>query len=246
MDVQGKRLRFETTGDFADPEDIGDLFIRATPVGEALAGNNARAGELLRLRDIATVRRGYQEPASTLMRYDGLPAMALSISNVSGGNIVELGNALDQRIAELSAELPIGIEISRSLVEFARTKFPGIEFVNCQFEDFEPVEKFGAVYCSEVLEHMVDPRAFTKKIYDLLVPGGLLFLTTPSLLQYRIGDLSPNLGAPDHKVYFDHKSIKLFFKSIGFRTIVVRREFKFSLRNKPRFGRGGIKCYAFK
>ena len=44
------------------------------------------------------------------MRYDGEAAIALSISNVSGVNVVDLGNALDDRLNELSAMLPVGIE----------------------------------------------------------------------------------------------------------------------------------------
>ncbi len=113
INIQGQRLRFETTGTFINPEDIGDLLIRAIPVSEQITAGNSRNGELLRLGDIATVRRGYQEPAATVMRYDGLPSLALSISNISGGNIVDLGTALDQRISELSADLPIGIEIHK-------------------------------------------------------------------------------------------------------------------------------------
>ena len=141
---------------------------------------------------------------------------------------------------------PTGIEISRTLVEFSRAKFPDIDFINCELGKFETTEEFGAINCSEVLEHTTDPRAFAKKIYDLLVLGGLLFLTTPSLHEYRKNDLLENLGAPDHKVYFDHDNVKIFLKSIGFRKIIVRPRMKIRFDRRPCITRGGIKCYAFK
>ncbi len=150
------------------------------------------------------------------------------------------------RSAKLLGFRPTGIEISRSLIEFSRTKFPTIEFINCGFENFETTEKFGAIYCSEVLEHTTDPRAFTQKIYDLLVPGGALYLTTPSLLQYRTNDFFTPLGAPDHKIYFDHENIKLFLQSIGFRKITVHRSVKIRPFKKPFISHKGIKCFAFK
>jgi multidrug efflux pump subunit AcrB len=107
MDMQGQRMRFETTGEFTSPEEIGDLVV---------LGQNVQAGasgELLRIRDIATVRRGYVEPPSSEMRYNGKPAVGIAISNVSGENIVNLGLALDARLSELKEVLPVGIEFSK-------------------------------------------------------------------------------------------------------------------------------------
>ncbi|WP_413112830.1 efflux RND transporter permease subunit [Thaumasiovibrio sp. DFM-14] len=70
-------------------------------------GKNA----VLRLGDIADITRGYQEPASMLMRYNGMPAIGLGISNVAGGNVVEMGDRVKQRIAELENQRPVGIEL---------------------------------------------------------------------------------------------------------------------------------------
>lgn len=62
------------------------------------------------LGDVATVTRQYQEPPSTLLRYDGHVAIGLGISTVSGGNVVTMGEALGERFDELLAEVPLGIE----------------------------------------------------------------------------------------------------------------------------------------
>ena len=45
------------------------------------------------------------------MRYQGQPALALQIANAAGGNIVDIGKALEARIAALEAALPAGIEV---------------------------------------------------------------------------------------------------------------------------------------
>ncbi len=138
INVPGKRLRIEASGEFNSPQDIGDLVIRRSlgdvgsnfaaqysvrgdslaemlPMANAASGtaSTTSSGELIRLRDVATVREGYLEPAITKMRFDGEPALAIQIANVPGGNLLETGAALDKRIAELSTQLPAGINIEK-------------------------------------------------------------------------------------------------------------------------------------
>ncbi|MCG3815925.1 efflux RND transporter permease subunit [Photobacterium damselae] len=66
---------------------------------------------VLRLGDIATVKRGYKEPSSMLMRYNGERAIGFGISNVTGGNVVDMGDAVKARIAELEGQRPLGMEL---------------------------------------------------------------------------------------------------------------------------------------
>ena len=47
------------------------------------------------------------------MRYQGEPALAIQLANVTGGNIVDTGAALDKRLAELLADLPAGINVEK-------------------------------------------------------------------------------------------------------------------------------------
>ncbi|CUJ83282.1 Multidrug transporter MdtB [Ruegeria denitrificans] len=69
------------------------------------------SGASFRLSDIATVSRGYVEPASPLLFRDGQPAIGIGISNSLGGNVVNMGEAVKQRINELENLRPIGIQI---------------------------------------------------------------------------------------------------------------------------------------
>jgi multidrug efflux pump subunit AcrB len=108
IDVHGERLRIETTGMFESPEDIADLVIRGR-----MSSLGAAPQELIRIRDIGTVRRGYVEPAFWKMRQNGQPSIGIAVSNAAGVNIVNLGHALDVRLNELVGDLPIGVEVER-------------------------------------------------------------------------------------------------------------------------------------
>ncbi|RCU52453.1 AcrB/AcrD/AcrF family protein [Corallincola holothuriorum] len=66
---------------------------------------------VIRLGDIANVTRGYQEPFNQLMRYNGERAIGLGISNMAGGNVVTMGDAVKARLAELEDQRPLGIEL---------------------------------------------------------------------------------------------------------------------------------------
>lgn len=66
---------------------------------------------VLRLGDIANVIRGYREPPSMLMRYNGQRAIGFGISNVTGGNVVNMGDAVKVRLAELEDQRPLGMKL---------------------------------------------------------------------------------------------------------------------------------------
>ncbi|MFK7752421.1 MAG: efflux RND transporter permease subunit [Sedimentitalea sp.] len=78
---------------------------------ENLLISNTQTGTSFRLGDIASVSRGLKEPASSLLFRNGEPAVGLGISNTRGGNVVNMSNAVKDRIAELESERPIGINI---------------------------------------------------------------------------------------------------------------------------------------
>lgn len=67
-------------------------------------------GRVLRLSDIASVRRGYADPPQPMFRVNGKPAIGLAIAMRDGGDILALGQNLKTRIHELVGDLPIGID----------------------------------------------------------------------------------------------------------------------------------------
>ncbi|MEM1149202.1 MAG: efflux RND transporter permease subunit [Pseudomonadota bacterium] len=74
--------------------------------------STADSGDLIYLRDVATVSRGYVEPSFNFVRYDGEPAIGLGISNVTGANAGKIGDAIRDKIDETIGERPIGIEVN--------------------------------------------------------------------------------------------------------------------------------------
>jgi len=79
--------------------------IRDTPV--------VAQGRTLKLSDIATVRRGYEDPATFLIRNGGEPALLLGIVMRDGWNGLDLGKALDREVGAVNAELPLGIRLTK-------------------------------------------------------------------------------------------------------------------------------------
>ena len=72
--------------------------------------NFAVDGRMLRLSDIATVRRGYADPPQPLFRVNGKPAIGLAIAMRDGGDILALGENVQKVMTAATAELPLGIE----------------------------------------------------------------------------------------------------------------------------------------
>lgn len=77
---------------------------------DILAVNFVANGRIIRLGDIAEVRRSYVEPPQPLFRVNGKPAIGLGVAMREGGDILALGRNIDQAISDIRANLPIGIE----------------------------------------------------------------------------------------------------------------------------------------
>lgn len=77
---------------------------------DVLEVNIPAGGRLVRLGDIAEVRRGYVDPPQPMFRVDGHSAIGLAIAMRDQGDILALGDNIKRRMAELTADLPIGIE----------------------------------------------------------------------------------------------------------------------------------------
>jgi multidrug efflux pump subunit AcrB len=94
-------ITIETTGTFLKVEQFNNLLL-------PIPGSQKH----IYLKDIAGITRGYIEPPSTLMRYDGRPGIGIGISTRLGGNAVVMGKAVQKRLDELQEKTPLGIEIS--------------------------------------------------------------------------------------------------------------------------------------
>ncbi len=71
--------------------------------------NFAVGGRMLRLSDIAQVRRGFSDPPQPLFRVNGEPAIGLAIAMRDGGDILALGKNITRAVKGITADLPLGI-----------------------------------------------------------------------------------------------------------------------------------------
>jgi multidrug efflux pump subunit AcrB len=92
-----ERLLLRVSGAFESEQDLRDV-------------NFVANGRLIRLRDIAEIRRGYADPPQPMFRVNGQPAIGLAIAMRDGGDILALGRNIEQAMHEITADLPLGIE----------------------------------------------------------------------------------------------------------------------------------------
>jgi multidrug efflux pump subunit AcrB len=70
----------------------------------------AKNGRMIRLGDIASVTRGAADPAQPMFRVNGKEGIGLAIAMRKGGDVLALGHNVAQKMNEITANLPVGIE----------------------------------------------------------------------------------------------------------------------------------------
>src|SRR5262245_37502421 len=90
-------LSLRVSGAFRSEQDVLDV-------------NFVVGGRMLRLSDIARVRRGFSDPPQPIFRVNGEPAIGIAIAMRDGGDILALGKNVQRTMAGITADLPLGIE----------------------------------------------------------------------------------------------------------------------------------------
>lgn len=65
------------------------------------------------LGDVASVTQMYADPETSLMYFNGKPAVGIAVSMAPGGNNLALGKNLEKEIEKEKAELPAGLDIEQ-------------------------------------------------------------------------------------------------------------------------------------
>ncbi|TFH89648.1 efflux RND transporter permease subunit [Vibrio ouci] len=99
--VNGQTLTIRPNGTMSSQQELEDLIIHGRDTGN-----------LIRLKDVATVTRGIQEKPSNVITFNGQPAINLAISFGAGVNVVEVGKALESELQALESIRPAGVEIN--------------------------------------------------------------------------------------------------------------------------------------
>jgi trans-aconitate methyltransferase len=140
--------------------------------------------------------------------------------------ILIIGSATGSLAADLHLRFPaadiVGVERSREGVELARVAAPSARFIQRDLHREEEVDPrlrgwATTAVCTEVLEHVEEPRQLLRGVAPYLAPGGQLVVTVPggpmSAFDRRIG----------HRRHFTPKTLSHVLEGSGFRVRHVQR-----------------------
>ncbi len=98
VDSGPERIAIRVSGEFTSEASLRAVHFRV----------NDRS---FQLADIARIKRTYVDPPQPMFRYNGQPAIGLALSMAPGGDVLALGRNVKQRMAELVADLPLGVDV---------------------------------------------------------------------------------------------------------------------------------------
>ncbi len=100
IDTGKREIVVSPRGDFRSVEDIESVPIEIPGTGE-----------VIQLRDLASVRRGYVDPPVAPFYYDGEQAVLIAVSMADGENVLDVGPRIAARLQQIEALLPIGFQL---------------------------------------------------------------------------------------------------------------------------------------
>ncbi len=92
------RVRVSVNDKFKTVDDIEEMLIQG------------HDNDQLKIKDIAKVEKGYEQPTRNQLFYDGEHALAISIASSSKYDIIKVGNRVEEKLKSIENRLPVGIE----------------------------------------------------------------------------------------------------------------------------------------
>lgn len=145
------------------------------------------------------------------------------------GQLLDIGCALGDFLEVSRDKLwrnSYGTEISDYAIKQCHKKGLKVYKLNLQKKQrIFPKNSLDVVTMQDVVEHLKNPKQELREVYNLLKPGGLLFITTPnlnSLSQKLMGRYWYHYKKGEHLIYFNSDNIALLLKKSGFKNIQVK------------------------
>ncbi len=113
VDAGPERIALRVSGQFTSEDSLRSINLRIND-------------RFFPLSDVATIKRGYVDPPSSLFRFDGQPAIGLAIGMKQGANLLEFGEGLDAQMKRVVADLPIGVDVHRVSDQLSRCRRSGV------------------------------------------------------------------------------------------------------------------------
>ena len=118
-----------------------------------------------------------------------------------------------------------GCDISKIALSKAKRNNPKLDFFQCDFgkKNLKTKKKYNSIFATEIIEHIFDTQTFLKNCSNALNKNGILFITTPNVVNYsnRIRLLFGNdvfiSGDKAHIRFFNPKTITKEIEQAGFK-----------------------------
>ncbi|WP_321284520.1 efflux RND transporter permease subunit [uncultured Vibrio sp.] len=149
--VNGESLIIRPSGTLNTVEELGNLIIHGRDTGN-----------LIRLKDVATISRGIQEKPSNVILFNGKKAINIAISFASGVNVVEVGERIDAELSNLESIKPAGLDMNY--------------FYNQAQEVDQSVKAF-VISLAEAVAIVIIVLLFTMGLRSGVIIGAVLLLT---------------------------------------------------------------------
>ena len=160
---------------------------------------------------------------------------AIDPSSLRGERLLDVGcdtGALLLSAARQFGIVPVGVDVSSRAIH--QIKAQGIEAYVTDLEHApRQLSEFSVITAIDLLEHVVDPRAFLQQLFSRLRPGGVTYLETPNIYSsiYQIGCVLSRItgGRPtaiferlfpsQHIQYFTRSSFATLAHESGFEVV---------------------------
>ena len=158
-----------------------------------------------------TSRKAYEYTYSKIMRY--------ILANLKGarGNFLDIG-AINSVILDKAKEdgfTTYGLDIN------PQSKNEKHNFYIGDFEKIDIKERFLVIWASHILEHLKDPLKALQKIKDLLVDGGIAFISMPNLefVDWNSPEQFKHWIPSEHYIMWDREKFVKRAKDMGFEVL---------------------------
>lgn len=138
------------------------------------------SGQQLRLGDLADIRRGYVDPPSVKVRFQGQEVIAIGVSMAKGGDIIALGKALNAAVQHVGQTLPLGVTLGQIQDQPRSVASSVNEFVKVLIEAVVIV--LGVSFLSLGLHRRAGQQPLWRRWTLDLRPGLVVGITIPLVL----------------------------------------------------------------
>jgi 2-polyprenyl-3-methyl-5-hydroxy-6-metoxy-1,4-benzoquinol methylase len=218
---QDEKLFAKQGWDFLRCGNCGLVTIDPMPTASEVESNHDESyadGEYAAFASAHAVRQGIAASRFLMVRPQAPEGAWLDVGASTGAFVAEAsGGGLDAE----------GLEISRVAVAQAQSR--GLRVHRTAVEDFRPEKSYAVVTAFDLVEHLVDPLPFVRRMSEWLQPGGLMAITVPNIASFAARILGPRwffYAPPDHIHYFTPATIGRLLAETSLEEISIEPSYK--------------------